>query len=168
MKAGNLTIEDCLFTGTVNGSGSYNGCFIGYIDSGSATITNSLSTGTFSYSGGSNGFRGTHTNCYVKQFPTSYPSGVTKPTDEELADGTTTTALNNGRSEVIWVQDVLTNQPQLAIFANKYETTGIANLNVDANDNFDDNAPMYNLAGQRVGKSYKGIVVVNGKKVLIK
>ena len=310
MKAGNLTIEDCLFTGTVNGSGSYNGCFIGYIDSGSATITNSLSTGTFSYSGGSNGFRGTHTNCYVKQFPTSYPSGVTKPTDEELADGTTTTALNNGRSEVIWVQDVLTNQPQLAIFANKYtvpssgigtfsakakfavpegltahycktynsaagtisvakidgavpantgvilkgepgetytltgtsddaatvtdnalvavteetsiaqesdgyvnfglsggvfkkvnakggtvkanraylhilksslpteaksialawdgETTGIANLNVDANDNFDANAPMYNLAGQRVGKSYKGIVVVNGKKVLIK
>ena len=48
------------------------------------------------------------------------------------------------------------------------ETTGIANLNVDANDNFDANAPMYNLAGQRVGKSYKGIVVVNGKKVLIK
>ncbi len=134
MKAGNLTIEDCLFTGTVNGSGSYNGCFIGYIDSGSATITNSLSTGTFSYSGESNGFRGTHTNCYVKQFPTSYPSGVTKPTDEELADGTTTTALNNGRSEVIWVQDVLTNQPQLAIFANKYTvpSSGIGTFSAKA------------------------------------
>ncbi len=128
MKAGNLTIEDCLFTGTVNGSGSYNGCFIGYIDSGSATITNSLSTGTFSYSGESNGFRGTHTNCYVKQFPTSYPSGVTKPTDEELADGTTTTALNNGRSEVIWVQDAVTNKPMLATFANAVTLTDVNNL----------------------------------------
>ena len=47
-------------------------------------------------------------------------------------------------------------------------TTGIANLNVDVNDNFDDNAPMYNLAGQRVNKSYKGVVIVNGKKMLNK
>lgn len=46
------------------------------------------------------------------------------------------------------------------------ETTGIAN--VDINDNFDANAPMYNLAGQRVGKNYKGVVVVNGKKVVLK
>ena len=45
-------------------------------------------------------------------------------------------------------------------------TTGIANLNVD--DNFDTNAPMYNLAGQRVNKSYKGVVIVNGKKMLNK
>ena len=30
------------------------------------------------------------------------------------------------------------------------------------------NAPMYNLAGQRVGKNYKGVVIVNGKKVVIK
>lgn len=45
-------------------------------------------------------------------------------------------------------------------------TTGIANLNVD--DNFDANAPMYNLAGQRVNKSYKGVVIVNGKKMLNK
>lgn len=47
-------------------------------------------------------------------------------------------------------------------------TTGIANLNVDANENFDVNAPMYNLAGQRVNKSYKGVVIVNGKKMLNK
>ena len=47
------------------------------------------------------------------------------------------------------------------------ETTGIANVNVNDNDNFD-NAPMYNLAGQRVTKSYKGVIIVNGKKVLNK
>lgn len=45
-------------------------------------------------------------------------------------------------------------------------TTGISN--VDVNDNIDANAPMYNLAGQKVSKSYKGIVVVNGKKVVRK
>ena len=45
-------------------------------------------------------------------------------------------------------------------------TTGIAN--VEANDNLDANAPMYNLAGQRVNKSYKGVVIVNGKKMLNK
>ena len=30
------------------------------------------------------------------------------------------------------------------------------------------NAAMYNLAGQRVDKAYKGIVIVNGKKYLNK
>ena len=45
-------------------------------------------------------------------------------------------------------------------------TTGIAN--VDVNANIDVDAPMYNLAGQRVSKSYKGVVIVNGKKMLNK
>ena len=35
-------------------------------------------------------------------------------------------------------------------------------------NNEDDNAPRYNMSGQRVGKDYKGIVVHNGKKVEIK
>ncbi len=48
------------------------------------------------------------------------------------------------------------------------ETTGIDNLNVNANDNFDANAPMYNLAGQRVGSNYKGVVIQNGKKYIKK
>ena len=30
------------------------------------------------------------------------------------------------------------------------------------------NGEAYNLSGQRVGKDYKGIVIVNGKKVLVK
>ena len=32
----------------------------------------------------------------------------------------------------------------------------------------DENAPMYNLAGQRVGKNYKGVVIQNGKKFVNK
>lgn len=47
-------------------------------------------------------------------------------------------------------------------------TTGIANLNVDDNISFDSDAPMYNLAGQRVTKAYQGVVIVNGKKMLNK
>lgn len=53
-------------------------------------------------------------------------------------------------------------------FALENETTSIANLNVNDNANFNADAPMYNLAGQRVGKNYKGVVIVNGKKMILK
>lgn len=43
--------------------------------------------------------------------------------------------------------------------------TGISHIEADAAL---ENAAMYNLAGQRVDKSYKGVVVVNGKKMLRK
>jgi hypothetical protein len=45
-------------------------------------------------------------------------------------------------------------------------TTNISNLNV--NENLNNIATMYNLAGQKVGESYKGIVIVNGKKMIRK
>ena len=38
----------------------------------------------------------------------------------------------------------------------------------DSNSSDSENAPMYNLSGQRVGKNYKGIVVKNGRKVVVK
>ena len=49
------------------------------------------------------------------------------------------------------------------------EITGISNVVMDDKQetNRYDNA-IYNLAGQRVGKNYKGIVIKNGKKVVIK
>lgn len=55
-------------------------------------------------------------------------------------------------------------QPQITII-NIEKTTGIDNVNqIDSAIN--DNAPMYNLAGQRVGKEYKGVVIQNGKKFI--
>ena len=55
-------------------------------------------------------------------------------------------------------------QPQITII-NIETTTGIDNVNqIDSAIN--DNAPMYNLAGQRVGKEYKGVVIQNGKKFI--
>ena len=111
-KSGSVDIRDCLFTGTINSSGNYNGCFVGYINSGgSANMTNCLSLGTFNYTGGSYDFRGTHTNCYVKQFPRTIPENM-QCTDEQLADGTIAAALGEA-----WVQDPLTHQPMLKIFA---------------------------------------------------
>ncbi len=46
------------------------------------------------------------------------------------------------------------------------EVTGIEETEIANAAN--SNAPMYNLAGQQVGKGYKGIVIVNGKKLYIK
>ena len=46
--------------------------------------------------------------------------------------------------------------------------TGIESLNNSTNSPLDNDTPAYNLSGQRVGKSYKGVVIKNGKKVVIK
>lgn len=45
-------------------------------------------------------------------------------------------------------------------------TTEISNVNI--NDNVNEEAPRYNLAGQKVSKSYKGIVIQNGVKRIVK
>lgn len=44
------------------------------------------------------------------------------------------------------------------------ETTAIGGITTDSPT--DDNAPMYNAAGQRVGASYKGLVIQNGRKFI--
>lgn len=41
-------------------------------------------------------------------------------------------------------------------------STGITNITTSAADN----APIFNLAGQKVGKSYKGVVIKAGKKII--
>ena len=46
----------------------------------------------------------------------------------------------------------------------KSDTDGIADVKVIA----EQNAPAYNLAGQKVDKSYKGVVIQNGKKMIQK
>ena len=47
------------------------------------------------------------------------------------------------------------------------ETTAIETLNIE-HGTLNVDAPIYNLAGQRVGKEYKGLVIVNGKKIVRK
>ena len=125
MKNGNLTVRDCLFTGSITASGGYNGCFVGYKDGGTGTIINCLSLGTFSYPNGYNswtsGPAGTHNNCFVKQYQGNDIPAAMKVTDEQLAGGTIATALQADRSEEIWVQDPELGIPMLKIFADAGE-----------------------------------------------
>ena len=119
-----LNMKDCLFTGSVvSTSGDESGCFMGYVDSNcSANVSSCMSLGTYSYARTSNSVtkdRMSIDNSYVKQFPTDIPASM-QVTAEQLADGTTATALQAGRAEEVWVQDPVTNQPMLALFAGKY------------------------------------------------
>ena len=63
------------------------------------------------------------------------------------------------------------NSKQFILFDESNEeedvVTSINSLNTkQAEIVIDDNTPIYNLSGQRVSKSYKGIVIVNGKKIV--
>lgn len=124
-NSGSSTITDCLFTGSMKTtSGTYNGCFVGYCDTnGYATVNNCLSIGTFDYYGNNyvENVRMNFSNCYVKQFPSSIPEAM-QVTDDQLANGTTVTNLNNGRTgdDAPWVQEG--GQPMLKLFALQQDT----------------------------------------------
>ena len=122
-SSGNVEISDCLFTGTFTSSyGYYSGCFVGSnYESGSISVNNCLSTGTFNMSGPQ--FHGNYTNCYVTSFPASYPSGVQKPTNEELNNGTIAAALQADRVEEIWIQDPVLGVPRLKSFGKEISYT---------------------------------------------
>ena len=49
-----------------------------------------------------------------------------------------------------------------------YNTSGIRDITSSPHEGVSTNAPAYNLAGQRVGQNYRGIIIVNGKKILRK
>ena len=128
-KGGHLVMTNCIVSGNVKSSGGYEGCFIGYINSGgSATVSNCLSVANFEYSGTS-GFMGNYTNCYVKQFPSTIPSDM-RITDEQLADGTIATALGNA-----WVQDPERGIPMLKIFANAGGEVPVTDLSATSTAN---------------------------------
>ena len=75
----------------------------------------------------------------------------------ELTEGETYTATGlygaifRGTPEILPTQAVVAGTP-----------TGINNITTSAADN----APIFNLAGQKVGKSYKGVVIKAGKKMI--
>ena len=117
------TIQDCLFNGTINGKsgGSTVGVFFGRNEKATMSLINCLENGsytncsTFTPTSCPGYAVSTVTNCYYA-VSGSYPG--THATSAQLADGTIATALQNSRAEEVWVQDPLTNQPMLAIFAN--------------------------------------------------
>ena len=120
-QRGTLYMNDCIFNGVFNGPNAYTwGGFVGWYYGGS-TLTNCLvlcdeysvsmtDVATFI------AMSGTLNNCYYKT-PIGTAQG-TQATSAQLADGTIATALQAGRAEEVWVQDPVTNQPMLKIFAN--------------------------------------------------
>ena len=158
-KQGHLVMSDCLFTGAIQGTPTYAGAFIGYINpGGSASISNCLSTGIFQ-TGGNPGIRGDYTNCYVLQFTGSIPSNM-QCTSTTLSDGTITTALQAGRTEEIWVQDASTGQPILALFKkNDGIATGLRVITDDDNDTW------FTLEGMKLDTKpmQPGVYIKNGR-----
>ena len=157
------SIQDCLFTGTfTSGSSGYMGGFYGYTN-GSPTITNCLSTGTFN-NGNWQG-SGIHTNCYLKQYPTDLTTGCSWATNETLSDGTIATALQNGRAEEIWVQDPVTNQPMLKLFATKAYTvpaSGIGTFSAKAKFTVPDGLTAYYCKTYDAEHSTISVVAIDG------
>ena len=119
-----IVIEDCLFSGAILYS-SYCGSFMSHVASSksSVTIRRGLSIGTWSggdgYQSGTfirpvlNGIRNIENAFY--RYSCGEVQG-THATDEELADGTIATALQNDRAETVWVQDATSGQPRLDVF----------------------------------------------------
>ena len=60
---------------------------------------------------------------------------------------------------------IFNNVPEILMTKKVAETTGINNITTDAANA---NAPVFNLAGQKVDKAYKGVVIKAGKKFVQK
>ena len=80
-------------------------------------------------------------------------------------DGTDVTTLNDGDEATITGIVVPFNDTvEIAVTAMESTSSGIENINAEiAND-----APIFNIAGQRVEKAVKGIYIQNGKKFIVK
>ena len=81
--------------------------------------------------------------------------------EEKLTGGLATFAVTSGKKYAVYCTG-----SKLGFYGFKFEggTDGIASVKVAA----EQNVPLYNLAGQKVDKSCKGVVIQNGKKVVIK
>lgn len=173
-NCGTSTITDCLFTGSLTTtSGNYNGCFVGYVHSGETLTSNSLSTGTFTLAGSPNFVEvGTITNSYVKRHSVSIPDAM-QVTDANLANGTTTAALNGERTgdDAPWIQDPITNQPMLKIFVanNSGISTSFIPIENGKMEMGNEANGWYSISGQKLnGKPVaKGVYIHNGKKMIV-
>ena len=93
----------------------------------------------------------------------------------DLADGYKV-VVKNGDTDVMLNEGDHTNydyyftMPEGDVTISIVDATGINGIYVDgeAADIFSDGKPVYNLSGQRVFKGYKGVVIKNGKKIVVK
>lgn len=185
-----VNITDCLFSGTINPTHSGQGFSAGFASQamrdGSKGPTINITRGLFlgSYDGSiiycytfirndlPDEF-GTHniTDCYYKD---AYGTAQgTQVSTEQLADGTVTNALNNGRTgdHAPWIQDPVSNLPMLKIFVsnNSGISTGFIPIENGKLKMENEANGWYSISGQKLkGKpAAKGIYIRKGKKVII-
>lgn len=110
-------IEDCLFDGKFDDKNDHwNGGFVNHCST--VTIRNSLNLGTFPVGSDCGTFNRLECNLENSYFLNAYGREQgTQVTEAQLADGTVTNALQNGRSEEVWIQDASTKRPMLKVFA---------------------------------------------------
>ncbi|MBR6141947.1 MAG: leucine-rich repeat protein [Bacteroidaceae bacterium] len=134
IQDGTMNINDCLVDGTISGSNAFNGGFISHPDN---TATVNINNGLFlRYADADVYWSGTFFrsdqdwfgprnlyNCYYF-YPYGYPQGI-QATEEQLANGETARALQAGRPEQVWVQDMDMGQPMLKVFATEQEPSGM-------------------------------------------
>ena len=84
-------------------------------------------------------------------------------TQNRPAMGTVTFDVEAGKTYML-----MNPKSQLGFYGYYFESTANGIADIQASKAADANAPIYNLAGQVVNKSYKGIVISNGRKYLQK
>lgn len=94
----------------------------------------------------------------VKFYQISY--SAPQVPEGEMADFGVTAENNDGRSYTVSGEFT---KVETTFNLTIGEGTGINSINAD-----DENAPVYNVAGQRVSKAQKGVYIQNGKKVAVK
>lgn len=119
----------------------------------------------------------------IKEVSTEYGNATYYINDTQSADGQLNIfrgyALNGEKftaSDEIKVGDEVIVYGQLAVYNAEHQVTGSSiyslngttDINSVTTDELDENAPVYNLAGQRVNKNTKGILIQNGKKFIKK
>ena len=143
-NSANVSITDCVCGGSVDGSSStksYCAGFVGVAVCCKVSATSCLSTTTYSnysnvYSVNSlchaaSAERSASVFYYVNGNDGACPGK--QVTASQLADGSYATALQAGRPTTIWVQDPITNQPMLKLFANSINTNVTGYGNGDGN-----------------------------------
>ena len=185
-----ITLTDCLACGSIMGGNNvkYSADFFGRITYGTkVAFYNTLSMVTFDSeldfagrvyvadtSNPAENFTGSN-NVIVSQGQSTGGGmghtgsvGTTWCGLDEVSDGTVTTILQAGREEIVWVQDPVTDQPTLRLFAcGEGATTAIKGIDAVGLNTTDS---IYDMQGRKINNSenLKGVYIINGRKVVIK
>ena len=127
-----------------------------------AFTTEEIAKGVYGFAG--NAAVGTTPGHFAKATTGAYIEGMRaylKYTGDSSDPGIEGPAGARGLGESEALPDVL----YVTLINGDGSTTSIGKLELIE---IDDNTPRYNLSGQRVGKDYKGIVIINGKKIYVK